>query len=237
MERYDRQLRIKEFGETGQKKLLAANICVIGAGGLGSQLLPIFVGAGVGKITIIDFDDVSLTNLHRQTLYREEQIGQNKALCAKENLKTLNGDVELNIITEPLTDENAAVIFAEHDLICDATDNFIAKFLINRAAAQARKPLIYASVRRFEGQVAYFEPHQGYGLQSFAKEPTEQQALSEYSSGVLPSQVSVIAALQAQLVIGYFVGGILMPKLGELVIFDGIELTMRKLVIPQVQMP
>ncbi|MFV0321308.1 MAG: HesA/MoeB/ThiF family protein [Alphaproteobacteria bacterium] len=233
MQRYDRQLRIKEFGEDGQKKLLAANICVVGAGGLGSQLLPIFVGAGVGKITIIDFDDVSLTNLHRQTLYREEQIGQNKAVCAKKNLQSLNHDVQMSVMTEPLTPENAADIFAEHDLILDATDNFLAKFLINRAAGQAQKPLVYASVRRFEGQVGYFEPHQGYGLQSFAKEPTQQQAESEYLNGVLPSQVSIIAALQAQLAIGYLVGGILMPPLGELVIFDGISLTMRKLAIPQ----
>lgn len=234
MQRYDRQLKIKELGEAGQKKLLTANICVVGAGGLGSQLLPIFVGAGVGKITIIDFDDVSLTNLHRQTLYREEQIGQNKAICAQANLQTLNSDVEMTVITEPLTDANAADIFAIHDLILDATDNFIAKFLINRAAAQAKKPLIYASVRRFEGQTAYFEPHNGYGLQSFAKEPTEQQALKEYTNGVLPSQVSVIAALQAQLAIGYLVGGILSPKMGELLIFDGISLSMRKLAIPQV---
>ncbi|MFV0431317.1 MAG: HesA/MoeB/ThiF family protein [Alphaproteobacteria bacterium] len=236
MERYDRQTKIKEVGLKGQEKLCAANICIIGAGGLGSQLLPIFVGAGVGKITIVDFDEVALTNLHRQTLYRENQIGENKALLAKEHLKDLNSQVQITALDTKLSPDDAAELFAAHDLIIDATDNFLAKFLINKSAAQVNKPVIYASVRRFEGQVAYFEPAQGYGLHSFAKEPSDEQAQQEYKDGVLPSQVSIIAAMQAQLALGYIIGAHLKPKLGELIIFDGIDFTLQKLKLPQVSL-
>ncbi len=227
--RYDRQVQLSEIGKIGQEKLNRAHICVVGAGGLGSYLLPIFVGAGIGKITIIDNDKVSISNLHRQILYRENQIGQYKAICAKESLEKLNNDVQIQAFTQRLIAENGKKLISDCDLLIEATDNFDTKFLLNELAFKAQKPFIYGSVRRFEGHVAYLEPAQGYGLSCFIKKPNKEQAKQEYRHGVLASSVSFIAAIEAQYAIGYLVGGKLAPKVGELVIVDMIKLEIQKL--------
>ncbi len=230
--RYNRQVQLNQIGIKGQEKLKNAHICVIGAGGLGSYLLPIFAGVGIGKITLIDHDIVSLSNLHRQVLYRENQIGQSKALCAKETLQNLNTDIEIYALPEKLTSANGEEIAKNCDLLIEATDNFNTKFLLNDLALKLKKPLIYGSVRRFEGHVAYLEPHKGYGLSSFVKKPSEDQAVNEYKHGVLASTVSFVAALEAQYALGYIVGGELAPKLGELAIIDMIKLKIQKLQLP-----
>ncbi len=231
--RYDRQVQLSEIGKRGQEKLKKAHICVVGAGGLGSYLLPIFTGAGIGKITLIDDDQVSLSNLHRQTLYREDQIGQYKALCAKESLEKLNKHVHIQAFHQRLTMKNAKDMISECDLLIEASDNFETKFLLNHLAFEMRKPLIYGSVRRFEGQVAYLEPHLGYDLSSFVKRPNKEQEKQEYKQGVLASTVSFVAAIEAQYAIGYLVGGILAPKIGELVVIDMLKLQVQKLKLQQ----
>ncbi len=230
--RYDRQVKLKQIGKIGQEKLKKAHIFVVGAGGLGSYLLPIFAGAGIGKITLIDHDVVSLSNLHRQILYRENQIDQSKALLAQKSLQNLNSDIEIEAINQKLTLENGLKLAKDCDLLIEATDNFDTKFLLNNLALQLEKPLIYGSVRRFEGHVAYLNPSKGYDLSSFVKKPSEDQAMDEYKHGVLASSVSFIAALEAQYAIGYFVGGDLAPKLGELTVIDMIKLHIQKLQLP-----
>lgn len=230
--RYDRQVQLSEIGEAGQQKLNQAHICVVGAGGLGSYLLPIFAGAGIGHITLIDDDSVAVHNLHRQTLYNESQIGEYKAICAQKALSQLNSEIKIEAKTQRLTEANGIEMVQNADLLIEATDNFDTKFLLNDLALKIQKPLIYGSVRRFEGHVAYLNPHKGFDLSSFVKKPSEQQAKNEYKHGVLASSVSLVAAIEAQHAIGYLVGGTLAPKLGELTIIDILNLQIRKLQLP-----
>ncbi len=232
MERYIRQTCLQEVGASGQQKLESAKILCIGAGGLGSHILPAIVGAGVGNLTIVDFDDVALHNLHRQTLFEEQHVGQNKAYRAKERLNKLNSEVQIDAVDQALSEQNGEALFQSHDLILDACDNFNTKFLISKLAAQAKKPYCYASVRRFDGQVALLDPAQGYSIESFVSMPTENQKQQEYRHGVLPSMVAWIGAMAAQISLGYFLGGSLAPKFGELIIVDGKAFQLQKLQLP-----
>ncbi len=232
MERYIRQTCLLEVGSSGQQKLEDAKILCIGAGGLGSNILPSIVGAGVGQLTIVDFDEVALHNLHRQTLFEESHIGQNKAKCAKLRLNKLNQDVKIHAIDQALSEDNGKELFLQHDLILDACDNFDTKFFISDLAKQTQKPYCYASVRRFEGQVALLNPTKGYAIESFMTKPTEAQQVREYHHGVLPSMVAWIGAMAAQISLGYCLGGSLAPKLGQLIIVDGKAFQLQKLQLP-----
>lgn len=232
MDRYIRQICLQEVGAEGQQKFAKARILCIGAGGLGSNILPAIVGAGIGQLTIVDFDEVALHNLHRQTLFEESQIGKNKAYQAKERLSKLNSDVQIHAIDQALTEQNGVELFQDHDLILDACDNFDTKFLISKLAKQTEKNYCYGSVRRFDGQVALLNPAKGYSIESFLTKPTENQQQQEYRHGVLPSMVALIGALAAQISLGYFLEGSLTPKLGQLIIVDGKAFQLQKLQLP-----
>ena len=158
-ERYQRQIILPEFGETGQQKLLKAKVLVIGAGGLGCPALQYLAAAGVGTIGIVDDDTVALNNLHRQVLYSVSDIGLSKAERAAEILKQLNPDITIIAFNERLTVENALEIMQSFDIIIDGTDNFSTRYMINDACVLLGKPLVYAAISQFEGQVAVFSPH------------------------------------------------------------------------------
>ncbi len=155
-ERYRRQITLPEIGEEGQKKISKASVLCIGAGGLGCPALLYLTAAGVGRIGIIDFDEVDETNLQRQVLFTTKQIGQNKANAAKENLEALNSTINIKAYAEELTDQNARALFNDYDIIIDGTDNFATKFLINDTAVKLGKPFIYGSISGFDGQVSVF---------------------------------------------------------------------------------
>jgi sulfur-carrier protein adenylyltransferase/sulfurtransferase len=154
--RYLRQLILKSFGTSGQNKLAQAKVLVIGAGGLGCPALQYLTAAGVGTIGIVDGDTVSITNLHRQILFSENDISKPKALTAAAKLFALNSEVKFNIYNEAVTTANAIEIISNYDVVLDCTDNFESRYLINDACVLLDKPLVYAAVLKFEGQVAVF---------------------------------------------------------------------------------
>lgn len=156
MQRYTNQIKLCEVGLVGQRKLKSASVAVIGAGGLGCAALMYLASAGIGKIGIIDHDRIELSNLQRQLLYHEEDIGMLKCDVSKKKLSSINPNVAFHSTEALLTPENAKEIMQDYDLVIDATDNFLARYAINDACLQMAKPFIYGSIDHFEGQVAVF---------------------------------------------------------------------------------
>ncbi|MDR1846666.1 MAG: HesA/MoeB/ThiF family protein [Bacteroidales bacterium] len=160
IERYQRQIILPQFGEEAQEKLKTASVLIVGVGGLGSVASLYLVAAGVGKVGLVDNDVVSLTNLQRQILYRENEIGKGKTGLAKETLNRLNSNVKIEIYPCMLTKENADVIFKDFDIIIDCTDNFKSRFIINDACVALGKPFVYGSISAYSGQVAVFNQNE-----------------------------------------------------------------------------
>ena len=129
-ERYLRHIQLSQVGSAGQEKIRKSKLLVVGAGGLGCPALQYLVAAGVGTIGIMDSDLISVSNLHRQIIFNEEDLGENKALCAKEHLQTLNSEVKINAFPFDLTHENAKKYFDDYDIVLDGTDNFYTRYLI-----------------------------------------------------------------------------------------------------------
>ena len=157
-EYYSRQLNLPQVGETGQGKLKVARVLVVGTGGLGSPALLYLASAGIGTIGICEFDNLEISNLHRQIIFSHEDIGRPKSLFASKRLKVINPFIEIKIHPEKLTAENIESIIRSYDIILDCTDNFVAKYLLNDAAVLFRKHLIQASVYQFEGQIIHYTP-------------------------------------------------------------------------------
>lgn len=160
-ERYQRHFTLTEVGEEGQERLTRSKVLVIGAGGLGCPVLQYLVGAGVGHIGIVDGDQVSLSNLHRQTIYTSEDVGSDKSTVAGAQLAKLNPMVKISANTEFLNLELALKLFPDFDLIIDGTDNFDSRYLINDAAVITGRPFVSGSVFRHEGQVSVFNYQEG----------------------------------------------------------------------------
>ena len=154
--RYARHIAIPEFGIQGQKKLKAAKVLVVGAGGLGSPVLLYLAAAGVGTIGIVDFDTVDDSNLQRQVLYTINDVGLSKAETAKKKLTALNPFIKIKVYKEAYTKDNALSIIENYDIVADGTDNFPTRYLTNDACVLANKVNVYASIFRFEGQVSVF---------------------------------------------------------------------------------
>ena len=151
--KYSRQLLIPEIGSEGQMKLKKSSVLIVGTGGLGSPLALYLTAAGIGRLGLVDSDSVEDTNLNRQILYNEQDIGKQKVAIAKEKLTLLNRHVEIETYPIQLIAENAAELMQEYDVIADGTDNFSAKYLINDTCVQIGKVDVYGSVYRCEGQV------------------------------------------------------------------------------------
>jgi len=204
-DRYQRQIILPEFGEEGQQKLLNAKVLVIGAGGLGCPALQYLAAAGVGTLGIVDDDTVALNNLHRQVLYSVGDIGLSKAERAAEILSQLNPDINIIAFKERLTVENAMEIMQSFDIIIDGTDNFSTRYMINDACVLLGKPLVYAAISQFEGQVAVFCPHplkggSGSGVNYrdlFPEPPKDDEVLNCAEAGVLGILPGIIGTMQA----------------------------------------
>ncbi|MBL4769218.1 MAG: HesA/MoeB/ThiF family protein, partial [Rhodobacteraceae bacterium] len=156
MNRYIRQQILPEVGVAGQARLHAAHIVVVGVGGLGCPALQCLVGAGIGKITIVDPDVVSLSNLHRQTIFGENQIGQSKVIAAAAVLSVLNSECTIIAIDVALSPINAETLIAKADVVLDCADSFAASYILSDACLTQKKPLISASALGFEGYVGGF---------------------------------------------------------------------------------
>ena len=155
-ERYSRHMLVPEIGAEGQQKLLDAKVLLLGAGGLGSPTALYLAAAGVGTLGIVDDDDVDLSNLQRQVIHGQSDIGKPKAQSAKESVAEINPLVMVNLHETPLDSSNALDIFRDYDLILDGTDNFATRYLVNDAAVLLGKPYEWGSIFRFEGQVSVF---------------------------------------------------------------------------------
>jgi len=197
-QRYTRQTVLPEIGEDGQNALSRASVLCVGAGGLGSPALLYLAAAGVGHIAVIDFDSVERSNLQRQTLFTENDIGQSKAEAAADHLCALNPDIKITPYKERLSKENAESLFQSYDVIIDGSDNFDTKFLVNDAALKTGKPWVYASVLGFDGQLAVFNDRAEAPCYRclFAEKPRE--AVPDCAqAGVIGALVGIIGSAQA----------------------------------------
>lgn len=215
--RYQRQIQLRDIGIDGQNKLKQSHVLVVGAGGLASPALQYLVGAGVSHITLIDGDQVSLSNLHRQTLYRESQIGNYKALMAAEMLRELNSNCQITAITQKLTPANADQLIKTADLVLDCADSFAVSYILSDACLAHGKPLISASALEYSGYVGGFCGGAPSLRALFPDLPTKAATCA--TSGILGSVVGTIGALQAQMALSVILD--LAPSpLGQLVNVD-----------------
>lgn len=227
--RYARQLSLPEVGRTGQELLARKCVAVIGAGGLGSTLLPILVGAGVGHLILIDDDVVSVGNLPRQTLYTTEQVGESKALCALERLRKANPHCELIAHQGRLTAGNALELIGEVDLLIDATDNEVTRRLLDHYALEQRVPWLYASLEGWSGQVALFLPDTctRYANLFEAEELSSLPSPAE-PFPVIASTPALIGSIAAAEALKYLLG-LPSPLTDGLLLVDSLHLTFRLL--------
>jgi molybdopterin/thiamine biosynthesis adenylyltransferase/rhodanese-related sulfurtransferase len=194
--RYAQQIKLDEIGVVGQLKLKQARVLCVGAGGLGSPLLLYLAASGIGTLGIIDPDVVELSNLHRQVLYRESDLGQPKALSAKAHLLALNSQIKVEAHVLRLDRDNVEKLFSQYDIIADCSDNFETRYLVNEICFQLNKPSVFASIDRFEGQCAVFAGKDHPCLRCLF--PSPDLSLRNCSEagvlGVLPGLLGVIQA-------------------------------------------
>ncbi|MEM6910075.1 MAG: molybdopterin-synthase adenylyltransferase MoeB [Verrucomicrobiota bacterium] len=231
-ERYLRQTSLPGFGEAGQEALRSARVLCIGAGGLGCPALTYLAAAGVGTLGIVDPDQVERSNLHRQPLHGENDLGQRKTDSAARQLRAINPHVEVKTHAIPFTVENAAELLSDYDLLLDGTDNFPTRYLSNDAAFFAGKPNVYGSVFRFEGSVSLFDPHRGGPCYRclFPEPPEEGSVPNCAEGGVLGVLPGIIGSLQALEAIKWLTG--LGDSLrGRLLHFDASTMKFRTLAL------
>lgn len=219
--RYERQLWMKQVGEPGQKKLTEASVLVVGAGGLGSPILLCLAAAGVGTIGVVDGDTVSLSNLNRQILYATGDIGQPKALVAKERLVALNPEIRVEAYPSRLDPDNAYALFSAYDMVVDATDNYSTRYLVSDAAVLFERPLFVGAVSNLYGMAFTVIPRTTACFRClYPKSPSTAMAREERARGILGTTPGIIGSVVAQNVLKYIVGcGDWLA--GKLLIMDG----------------
>lgn len=224
-ERYSRQIILKGFGMEAQEKLSRASVLVVGAGGLGCPCLQYLTAAGVGRIGILDYDSVTLNNLHRQVLYRMEDIGKSKALTAKKNLEQLNPDVQFEIYNFRLTAKNAAEFISGYDIIIDASDNFDTRYTVNDTCVQLGKTLVYGALSTQEGQVAVFNMPLAGGKRSihyrdiYPVPPAINEIPNCAEAGVIGVLTGIIGSMMSNETIK-IITGYAKPLCNEMLIYD-----------------
>jgi len=232
-QRYARHLALDEIGTSGQLALKNARVLVVGCGGLGSPLALYLAAAGVGNLTLVDGDSVELSNLQRQILFGDRQLGAAKAIAGAERLQALNGDIEVTPIAAHLDTGNGPSLIAEADLVVDCSDNFRTRFALNRAAVAAGKPLVSGAAIRAEGQLSVFDSRSpGAPCYHCLYQESEELDASCSSNGVLAPLVGVIGSLQA-LECLKLLSGFGEPLTGRLLLFDAATLQFREMRLAQ----
>jgi adenylyltransferase/sulfurtransferase len=229
--RYSRHLIIPDVGMTGQKRLKNAKVLVVGAGGLGSPALLYLAAAGVGTLGIVDFDVVDESNLQRQIIHGQSDIGKPKAVSAKESIQEANPFVSVVLHEERLDSTNVFEIFEPYDLIIDGTDNFATRYLVNDAAVLLGKPYVWGSIYRFDGQASVFWPAAYDGTAPcyrclYPEPPPPGMVPSCAEGGVLGVLCASIGSIQVNEAIKV-ITGIGDPLVGRLMIYDALEMTYR----------
>jgi sulfur-carrier protein adenylyltransferase/sulfurtransferase len=233
--RYSRHLIIPDLGVDGQKRLKNARVLVMGAGGLGAPTLLYLAAAGVGTIGIVDFDVVDESNLQRQIIHGVSDIGRSKAQSARDSIAEVNPLVNVRLHEVRLEPDNAVDLFGQYDLILDGTDNFATRYLVNDAAVLARKPYVWGSIYRFEGQVSVFweDAPDGRGLNYrdlYPEAPPPGMVPSCAEGGVLGVLCASIGSVMGTEAIK-LVTGIGEPLLGRLMVYDALEMSYRTITI------
>lgn len=237
MQRYSRQMLVKEFGADAQRRLRAARVLVIGAGGLGSPVALYLAAMGVGKLTIVDDDRVDSSNLHRQVLHDESQLHEKKALSAQKRLRLINPLVECEPITARFSTSNAGELVARHDVVIDASDNVGTRYLVNDACAVARKPLVSGSAIGMEGQVTVFTYQHSTGCyRCLYPTPPRSQPMSCAENGVIGVVPGVIGCLQAMEAVK-LITSVGEPLVGVQCLYDAYDGQFRRLKLPNRRRP
>jgi adenylyltransferase/sulfurtransferase len=223
--RYSRHLIMPEVGMEGQKRLKAASVLLIGAGGLGSPLALYLAAAGVGRIGLVDFDVVDFSNLQRQVLHGTPDVGRPKLQSAKDRIRAINPEVTVDLFETKLTSQNALRICDPYDVIIDGTDNFPTRYLVNDICVLLGKPNVYGSIFRFDGQASVFHPPHGPCYRCLYPEPPPPGEVPSCAEGgvlgILPGLVGCIQATEAvKLIIGKGE-----PLIGRLVLYDALAMT------------
>jgi adenylyltransferase/sulfurtransferase len=231
--RYGRHLVIPEVGEAGQLRLKQGSALVVGAGGLGSPVLLYLAAAGVGRIGIVEFDNVDESNLQRQVLYGTGDIGRPKIDVARERMAAVNPLVEIALHPVRLDAGNVIDLVSRYDVVIDGTDNFAARYLVNDACVLTRRPNVYGSVFRFEGQLSVFGTEDGPCYRCLHPEPPPPGVIPGCSEagvlGVLPGLVGMIQASEAIKLIA----GLGDPLIGRLLLIDALGPRFREIRLPK----
>ncbi|MEO5773206.1 MAG: HesA/MoeB/ThiF family protein [Sphingomicrobium sp.] len=230
LERYARQIVLPQIGGVGQRRLKAARVALIGAGGIGSAVIPALAGAGVGRLTIIDDDVVDLTNLHRQPIFAEADAGGPKAELAAEFVGRLNQHVMVSAVQARIDGGNATELLSGHDLVIDGSDNFATRLAVSNACVGLGVPLLSAAAVQFQGQVALFQMRPCYRCfvgDAFDADDCDSCA----EQGVVGALTATVGAFAALMAINSIVG-VGADLAGKLHLFDGMALNWRTIRIP-----
>jgi molybdopterin-synthase adenylyltransferase len=235
LERYARHIVLPQLGGVGQRKLKAASIAIVGAGGIGSAVIPALAGAGIGRLTIIDDDVVDRTNLQRQPIFRDDQVGGPKAELAADFVRALNPHIRVSAVRERLTSDNADALLTGHDLVIDGCDNFATRLVVGDALTRLEVPLVSAAAVQFQGQVALFRGWEAdkpcyrcFVGDAFDTDDCDTCA----EQGVLGALTATAGSFAALMAIREIVG-IGDDVAGSLFLFDGVKLDWRKIRLPK----
>jgi molybdopterin/thiamine biosynthesis adenylyltransferase/rhodanese-related sulfurtransferase len=227
--RYSRHLIIPDVGVTGQKRLKNARVLCVGAGGLGSPALLYLAAAGVGTLGIVEFDTVDESNLQRQIIHGQSDIGRSKAESARDSIREVNPYVNVVVHDEALSNDNVMEIFRQYDLIVDGTDNFATRYMVNDAAVLLGKPYVWGSIYRFDGQASVFWAEHGPCYRCLYPEPPPPGMVPSCAEGgVLGVLCASIGSIQVTEAIKLLTG-VGEPLLGSLMVYDALEMTYRKI--------
>ncbi|TWP33748.1 molybdopterin-synthase adenylyltransferase MoeB [Leekyejoonella antrihumi] len=225
VERYSRHLLLPEIGEDGQRRLRAARVLVVGAGGLAAPVLLYLAAAGVGHLTVIDDDVVDVSNLQRQVIHRDVDLGQSKVVSAARAVRELNPDVTVDTVQHRLDADRALLLFADHDLVVDTTDNFATRYLVNDACVVLGLPLVWGSIHRFDGQATVWWAGEGPCYRCvFPYAPPPGTVPSCAEAGVLGSIPGVIGSIQATETVKLILG-LGEPLVGRMLVHDAMNQT------------
>jgi sulfur-carrier protein adenylyltransferase/sulfurtransferase len=234
-ERYARQLRLPQIGETGQLKLGNARVVLLGAGGLGAPAALYLAAAGVGRLTLVDDDRVERSNLHRQVVHTDARVGMAKTESARMTLTALNPRIQIDLRDERLQADNVERLLSGHDLVVDGADNFPARYLLAAATRRLNIPMVYGAVERFTGQVSVFDPRKAESpcyRCLFPEPPAAEDAPNCSEAGVLGVLPGIVGLLQATEALKLILG-LGEPLVGRLLTFDALGMRFRETRLPR----
>jgi len=230
--RYNRQIVLRNFDFDGQEALKQAKVLIIGAGGLGCASSQYLASAGMGQMTLVDFDHIELSNLQRQLLHRDSRIGEFKSLSAKYELEQINPHCEVQAITRRLSEDELTDLIKQHDIVLDCTDNVDTREQINRACFALRTPLVSGAAIRMEGQISVFTYADDEPCYQCLSQLFGNGTLSCVESGIMAPMVGIIGAMQAMEAIKV-IADFGQPMTGKVLIIDGLTLSFQQMKLPK----